>query len=112
MSDDSPSGIAGFDELSLDGLPAGGTTVVEGGPGADGVELPGLSPAAPTRPVSHERVSTGVEGLDRMLSGGVYRATPVLVSGAPGTAKTTLVEAGEECRRILRERRESPSGVE
>jgi len=40
---------------------------------------------------SSERVSTGIEGLDRMLGGaGVYRGSSVLVSGSPGTGKSTL----------------------
>ena len=39
---------------------------------------------------SSERLSTGVPRLDRMLSGGLYRGSTVLVSGAPGTGKTTL----------------------
>ncbi|WP_374565979.1 circadian clock protein KaiC [Ideonella sp.] len=38
-----------------------------------------------------ERVSTGVPGLDAMLGGpGVYRGSSVLVSGSPGTGKSTL----------------------
>ena len=37
-----------------------------------------------------ERVSTGVPRLDHMLSGGVFRGSSVLVSGSPGTGKTTL----------------------
>jgi circadian clock protein KaiC len=47
------------------------------------------------------RISTGVEELDRMLDGGYYRGSSVLVSGTAGTGKTTLaaqfVEAA--CRR-------------
>jgi circadian clock protein KaiC len=39
---------------------------------------------------STERVSSGVERLDSMLGGGYYRGAAVLLSGAPGTAKTTL----------------------
>ena len=49
---------------------------------------------------SSERVSTGVGELDRMLDGGVYRGTSVLLSGTPGSGKTTLgvrfLEAGCE----------------
>lgn len=46
-----------------------------------------------------ERVSTGVEELDRMLDGGgYYRGSSVLISGTPGSGKTTLgarfLEAG------------------
>ena len=40
--------------------------------------------------VTNERVSSGVERLDTMLGGGYYRAASVLISGGPGTAKTTL----------------------
>jgi circadian clock protein KaiC len=39
---------------------------------------------------STERVSSGIERLDSMLCGGYYRGAAVLLSGAPGTAKTTL----------------------
>ena len=40
--------------------------------------------------VSKERVSSGVERLDTMLGGGYYRGASVLITGFPGTAKTTL----------------------
>lgn len=40
--------------------------------------------------VSNERISCGVDALDAMLGGGFYRASSVLISGNPGTAKTTL----------------------
>ena len=36
------------------------------------------------------RTPTGIEGLDAMLSGGIPRGRVVLVSGGPGTGKTTL----------------------
>lgn len=41
-------------------------------------------------PASRERIGMGIPRLDRILDGGVYRGSTVLVSGAPGTAKTTL----------------------
>lgn len=45
-----------------------------------------LDHAAPT-----ERVSTGTAGLDAMLGGkGVYRGASILVSGSPGTGKSSL----------------------
>jgi circadian clock protein KaiC len=52
-------------------------------------------------PVSTEKVTSGVERLDAMLGGGYFRGTCVLVSGAPGTAKSTLagVFADAACRR-------------
>lgn len=40
--------------------------------------------------VSSERVSSGIERLDTMLDGGFYRGSSILVSGTPGTGKTTL----------------------
>ncbi len=43
--------------------------------------------------VSTERVSTGLKRLDDMMGGGYFRGTSVLISGAPGTAKTTLAGA-------------------
>jgi circadian clock protein KaiC len=51
--------------------------------------------------VSNERVSSGVQRLDTMLGGGYYRGSSVLVTGFPGTAKTTLSGAFAEaaCRR-------------
>jgi circadian clock protein KaiC len=39
---------------------------------------------------STERISSGIVRLDSMLGGGYYRGSAVLLSGAPGTAKTTL----------------------
>ncbi|MFL5285279.1 MAG: ATPase domain-containing protein, partial [Rhodopila sp.] len=41
-------------------------------------------------PASHERISSGIERLDTMLGGGYFRGASVLLTGAPGTAKTTL----------------------
>jgi circadian clock protein KaiC len=41
-------------------------------------------------PVSTKKVTSGIERLDAMLGGGYFRGTCVLVSGAPGTAKSTL----------------------
>jgi circadian clock protein KaiC len=51
--------------------------------------------------VTNERVTSGVERLDTMLGGGYYRAASVLITGFPGTAKTTLSGAFAEaaCRR-------------
>ena len=51
--------------------------------------------------VTHERVTSGVKRLDTMLGGGYYRAACVLITGVPGTAKTTLSGAFADaaCRR-------------
>ena len=46
--------------------------------------------------VTNERVSSGVERLDTMLGGGYYRGSSVLITGFPGTAKTTLSGAFAE----------------
>jgi len=46
--------------------------------------------------VTNERVSSGVERLDTMLGGGYYRGASVLITGFPGTAKTTLSGAFAE----------------
>jgi circadian clock protein KaiC len=46
--------------------------------------------------VTNERVSSGVARLDTMLGGGYYRNASVLITGFPGTAKTTLSGAFAE----------------
>jgi len=46
--------------------------------------------------VFRERVSSGIERLDTMLDGGYLRGTCTLVSGAPGTSKTSLAGAFAE----------------
>jgi circadian clock protein KaiC len=50
------------------------------------------SPGATDNPqeASTERVSTGFPGLDEMLGGGLFRGSSTLITGAPGTSKTTL----------------------
>jgi circadian clock protein KaiC len=51
--------------------------------------------------VTNERVTSGVKRLDTMLGGGYYRGSSVLITGSPGTAKTTLSGAFAEasCKR-------------
>jgi len=54
---------------------------------------------------SNERISSGVPRLDSMLGGGYYKGSAILLSGAPGTSKTTLsgmfilaaCQRGERC---------------
>src|SRR5687768_1418225 len=46
--------------------------------------------------VTNERISSGVRRLDTMLGGGYYRGAMVLITGFPGTAKTTLSGAFAE----------------
>ena len=55
-------------------------------------------------PVSKERITSGVERLDNMLGGGYYRGSTVLITGFPGTAKTTLSGAFAEAACKRRER--------
>lgn len=52
-------------------------------------------------PYTKERVSTGVERLDTMLAGGYLRGSSIMITGAPGSAKSSLVGAFAEacCRR-------------
>jgi circadian clock protein KaiC len=64
-----------------------------------------------------ERISTGVDRLDHMLGGGVFRGSAVLVSGTGGTGKTSLgahlvdatCERGE--RALLISYEESPAQI-
>jgi circadian clock protein KaiC len=60
----------------------------------------GISPVQPEHIASSERISSGVHRLDTMLNGGYYRGSSVLITGAPGTAKSTLTGAFVEqaCR--------------
>jgi circadian clock protein KaiC len=46
--------------------------------------------------VTNERVGSGIDRLDTMLGGGYYRGASVLITGFPGTAKTTLSGAFAE----------------
>ncbi|MFN2332466.1 MAG: ATPase domain-containing protein, partial [Halomonas sp.] len=57
----------------------------------DGIQLPyHEKPSAGVVAASNERISTGVERLDKLLDGGIYRGSSLLISGRPGTAKSTL----------------------
>lgn len=40
--------------------------------------------------ISNERVSTGINGFDKMTGGGLIRGSSVLISGSSGTGKTTM----------------------
>lgn len=65
--------------------------------GDEGIEVAGaceLSGQATT--ITTERISSGVERIDTMLDGGYYRGAGVLITGAPGTAKSTLCGAFAE----------------
>jgi circadian clock protein KaiC len=59
----------------------------------NGIEVAASTVSDVTYAATTERLSTGVERLDSMLSGGYYRGSSVLITGAPGTAKTSLSAA-------------------
>lgn len=68
----------------------------------DGIAVLPVTSLGLEHQVSRERVSTGVEGLDAMLGGeGFYRGSSVLLSGGPGTGKTSIGAhfAAAACRR-------------
>jgi circadian clock protein KaiC len=57
-------------------------------------------------PVSSRRIGTGIRRLDEVLGGGVYAGSTILISGLPGTSKTTLAAsfaaaAAERGERVL-----------
>jgi len=56
----------------------------------EGMQLTNRGPTEFQYEVTDERVSSGLPRLDSMLHGGYYRGSNVLISGAPGTAKSTL----------------------
>ena len=57
----------------------------------DGIQLPYQAiPESASVSASTERISTGVQRLDKLLGGGPYRGSSTLISGRPGTAKSTL----------------------
>jgi circadian clock protein KaiC len=55
-----------------------------------GIEIPDTAAAVRDYPVYTERIPSGVDRLDTMLAGGYLRGSSVLVTGSPGTAKSTL----------------------
>jgi circadian clock protein KaiC len=69
--------------------------------GSHGMEVAAPALADMPRRASTERVSTGFGALDSMLGGGLFRGSATLLTGAPGTSKTTLAGqfAASACRR-------------
>ncbi|MFA6167670.1 MAG: circadian clock protein KaiC [Gemmatimonadaceae bacterium] len=57
---------------------------------SEGLQLSNRGPAELAYRVSTARVSSGLPRLDHMLRGGYYRGSNILISGAPGTARSTL----------------------
>jgi circadian clock protein KaiC len=69
--------------------------------GSSGMEVAGPEPSEIQQVASGERVSAGFERLDTMLGGGLFRGSSTLITGVPGTSKTTLSGKFAEaaCRR-------------
>ncbi len=59
--------------------------------GRSGIEVAAPEPPEIVHEASTERVSAGFERLDAMLGGGLFRGSSTLITGAPGTSKTTLI---------------------
>lgn len=78
---------------------ARGEFPVSFGPG--GMEVAGPESMEIRQVASSERVSVGFERLDTMLGGGLFRGSSTLITGVPGTSKTTLSGKFAEaaCRR-------------
>jgi circadian clock protein KaiC len=69
--------------------------------GTAGMEVGSPEPTEIRHASSAERVSFGFERLDTMLGGGLFRGSSTLITGPPGTSKTTLAGKFAEaaCRR-------------
>jgi circadian clock protein KaiC len=57
---------------------------------ANGMQLTNRGPTELKYSVSNKRISSGLPRLDHMLAGGYHSGSNVLISGRPGTAKSTL----------------------
>jgi circadian clock protein KaiC len=59
--------------------------------GNDGISVLPITSVRSDHPVTSERVSTGIPRLDAMLSGqGFYRGSSILLTGSPGSGKTSV----------------------
>lgn len=58
--------------------------------GSSGIQIIPSGTGREGFPVFEERLSTGIDRLDAYLGGGPIRGSSMLVTGAPGTAKTSL----------------------
>ena len=56
----------------------------------EGMQLTNRGPTELAYTVTDERISSGLPRLDHMLNGGYHRGSNILISGAPGTAKSTV----------------------
>ena len=71
----------------------------------DSFEVSGLRSLANVGTEAAERVSTGLDGLDRVLGGGIVKGSIVLLGGLPGLGKSTLltqmaINVADEGRRV------------
>jgi circadian clock protein KaiC len=69
--------------------------------GPSGMEIAPPEPLEIRQVATGERVSVGFDRLDTMLGGGLFRGSSTLITGVPGTSKTTLSGKFAEaaCRR-------------
>lgn len=69
--------------------------------GEQGIEIAPADADSGGFRVYSQRVSTGVADLDEMLGGGIFRGSTTLLTGSPGTTKTTLASsiAATACQR-------------
>jgi len=58
--------------------------------GPSGIEVGATEPLTIPHKASTQRLSAGFVRLDAMLGGGVFRGSSTLITGVPGTSKTTL----------------------
>jgi circadian clock protein KaiC len=58
--------------------------------GARGISVLPVTSLGLDHAASAERVSSGIDALDAMLGGGVFRGASLLVSGSPGTGKSSI----------------------
>ena len=61
--------------------------------GPHGIEIANFDPSHIEYEVFTEQISSGVGRLDTMLNGGYYRGNGILITGSPGTAKSSLCAA-------------------
>jgi len=62
-----------------------------------GIQIPAeIDTSSTSSGIVDERVGTGIPRLDELLDGGIYRGSSVLISGRPGTAKSTLAASFAE----------------
>ncbi|HEY0792900.1 MAG TPA: ATPase domain-containing protein, partial [Chthoniobacterales bacterium] len=64
--------------------------------GCRGLEVASADETFSDKPLPIEKISTGLLQLDEMLYGGILRGSTMMITGDPGTAKTTLAGAFAE----------------